>query len=89
MSDRVHIFKGTAARRRSKKVTTEDGRGWTSQPDGVDAGDIMVEIDIGRIIDELGERALKSKRRTSRAMNGAIVARASNVRRIIKQGDKL
>ncbi len=81
MSDRVHIYKGIASRTRSKKVATDDGHGWTSQPDGVDLGDIMLEIDIGRLIAELGARALKSKRGIARYMSGAVVARASNVRR--------
>lgn len=74
-------YKGTAQRSRHKKVPTDDGRGFKVIADGIEMGDITLEIDVAAISRRLGEKALASRGKRSRALGGLIVVRASNVRR--------
>lgn len=73
--------KGTAKRERTKKIATTDGRGFSWIADGFDVADIGVEIDVDYIVQQLGEQAIGNKSTRSKALNGAIVVQAYNVRR--------
>lgn len=56
---------------------------WTrrSIPDGTLTGDIAMSIDVDRLLKWLGSKALKSRKLKSTALSGAIVARATNLKR--------
>jgi hypothetical protein len=74
-----HIFKGTVSRAVVQRVKTETG--FTTVPDGALTGDATLEIDVDRIIQGLGQRALCSALGCSTVMHGAIVLRISNKRK--------
>lgn len=75
-------FQATITRPRGKKVVTENGRGWTTVPDGIETADITLEVDVQALMQMLGRRAMGAKTRKSVLAGGDIVARATNIRRI-------
>lgn len=78
---RVHCFSGTVRIPRSKKVATQDGRGWTSAPDGYETAKIELEIDIDAVIKDIGFSAIRSKRGIAHRLNRCIKAKAVERRR--------
>ena len=74
-------YKGTAQRPHGKRVATNDGRGWTTVPDGISTADIELEIDVVSLIEWLGVKAIGNRSHRARAIGGLIIARARNVRR--------
>lgn len=82
MTARVHCFTGSAVVERGKRIPTADGRGWTTISDGKEIGTIGVEIDVGEIIRQLGEKAMRNKSRRARGLGGLITVKAYDVRKV-------
>jgi hypothetical protein len=77
----VATFKGTVTRDRGKKVQTDDGKEWTTVPDGTETADINLTIDMAALLKYLGTRAMASRGKKSVEARGMIQARAYNIRR--------
>ncbi len=65
----------------TKRIPTNEGRTLTWVPDGSLSGDIVLQIDEAKIARLLGPRALRNSAKKSTLAGGAIIARATNLRR--------
>lgn len=74
-----HTFSGTVRRELRKRI--ELANGFTTAPDGVEVGYIELTVDVERLINMLGVKALRSKGGRAQGQCGAIVAKVANRRR--------
>jgi hypothetical protein len=77
---RVHCFSGNVTLDRSRRVPTADGRGWTSVIDRRETGTVNVEIDVGEIIRQLGQKAMLNKSRSARGLSGLIKVKVMSIK---------
>ena len=64
-------------RRIDKKMPTKDGRGFMTVPDGSESAYIEMEVDIDRLLNYLGEKAMRNCSNKAVGLRGMLVARAT------------
>lgn len=79
MPDKVYYERFVLKLPKSKRVPTEDGRGWTSAPNGTRAGEILLEINLDEIVRQLGRKALFNKTRKARGLRGIVKVTAIKI----------
>ena len=72
MATKMHYWRGEHSIEVSKRVQTEDGRGFKTVPAGTRSGELLVEINLTDIIQHLGSKALRSTRGRSIGLSGAV-----------------
>lgn len=64
--------------RKTKRVATQDGYGFTTVDDGFIIADLDVHVDIEALVAAIGRRAIKSKSGKSILQGGAVTVRVAS-----------